>query len=139
MSIYRSRDSRRNHSDVTEPVARSRTPTPAPTSAEDWARVRKAQPADYLLPKSVEWFTRLPRAVRPLALVNKYPRIANTLALDWNRSPACRGYFVDLLTNGRGHRQGFPADVDRDLRRLCDYYHTLHPTLDDDGSPLTSR
>jgi hypothetical protein len=67
--------------------------------------------------------------VRPLALVNKYPRIANMLALDWNRSPACRGYFVDLLANGRGHRQGFPANVDRDLRRLCDYYHTLHPTL----------
>ena len=76
----------------------------------------------------MEWFTRLPRAVRPLALVNKYPRIANTLALDWNRSPACRGYFVDLLANGRGHRRGFPANVDRDLRRLCDYYHTLHPT-----------
>ena len=131
MSIYRSRDTRPTHSDVTEPVARSRTPMPATIPAEDWASVRRAQPADYLLPKSVQWFTGLPRAVRPLALVNKYPRIANMLALDWNRSAACRGYFVDLLTDSRGHRRGFPTDVDRELRRLCDYYHSLYPTLDD--------
>jgi hypothetical protein len=130
MSIYRSRDTRPTYNDVTERVTRGRTLMPATISAEDWASVRRAQPADYLLPKSVQWFVSLPRAVRPLALVNKYPRIANMLALDWNRS-TCRGYFVDLLTDRRGHRQGFPADVDRDLRLLCDYYHSLHPTLDD--------
>ena len=43
---------------------------------------------------------------RPLAQVNKYPRIANMLAPDWNRSAACRGYFVDLRTDGRGIDDG---------------------------------
>ena len=88
--------------------------------------MRKAEPADYLLPKSVQWLTSLPYAVRPFALANRYPRIANVLALDWSRPNSCRAYFVGLLADGRGHRQGFPTDVDRDLRRLCDYYHSLH-------------
>jgi hypothetical protein len=132
MSIYRSRDRRPNQSDVTEPVTRSRTPAPAGTPpGKDWASVRKAKPVDYLLPRSIEWLERLPQAVRPMALAAKYPRIANTLALDWSRPAACRAYFDDLLIDRRGNRQGFPADVDRDLRRLRDHYHSLHLTLDE--------
>jgi len=131
MSIYRTRNRRPDQSDMTEPVTGSGTPAPARTPPSDhWASVRKAKPVDYMLPKSVNWLEGLPQAVRPLAVVTKYARIANMLALEWSKPAACRAYFDDLLIDCRGNRQGFPADVDRDLRRLRDYYHSLHLTLD---------
>ena len=132
MSIYRSRETRSTHNEVTERVIRTRTPMRGSVPPDrDWTSMRKAAPADYLLPKSVQWVTSLPYAVRPFALANKYPRIANMLAIDWSRPTACRAYFVSLLVDSRGDRQGFPADVEGDLRRLCDYYLSRHPTMDE--------
>ena len=75
-----------------------------------------------MLPTSIGWLKTLPRYVRPMALVTQYPRIANSIALEWNRPAACRAYFVDLLVDRRGNRQGFPGDVHGDLTTLRDYY-----------------
>jgi len=129
MSIYQRPKRPIDPNDVTGPVTRGGRS--APQSGQNWASVRKAKPVDYMLSKSFDWYERLPKAVRPLALITKYPRIANLLAHEWSTPAACRAYFDDLLVDRRGNRQGFPADVDRDLRRLRDHYLNLHLTLDE--------
>jgi len=140
MSIYRSRDALPTQSDVTEPVTRRAIPTPdsAPPNG-DWTSVRKGKPADHLLPKSLQWLDDVPQAVRPWALIKKYPRIVNMLAVDWREPAACHAYFADLLLDRRGHRKGFPEDVDRDLRRLRDYYRGEHTARDKRLCLLTGR
>ena len=77
---------------------------------------------NYMLRMSIVWLRTLPRDVRPMVLVKQYPRIANSIALRWNRADACRAYFIDLLVDRRGTRKGFPADVHGDLTTLRDYY-----------------
>lgn len=135
MSIYQSHAKRTIN--VASPVTRGGTPTPDPVrsagqvSTQDWSRLRKAAPVNYMLPASLEWVTSLPKNVRPWALVAQYPRIANALAFEWNKPVTCRAYFDDLLVDHRGNRKGFPADVHRDLLRLRDYYCNLNLTLDE--------
>ena len=135
MSIYQSRFKRPiNDDDVTSPVMRGGTPKPAclPPARQDWAQVwshrRKAIPSKYIMPMSIKWLMSMPKHVRPLALVAKYPRIANQVALQWSKSDACRTYLDDLLVDRRSNRKGFPADVQHDLRTLRDYYYSLHQT-----------
>jgi hypothetical protein len=130
MSIYQPRFKRQfNDDEVTLPVLRGthksvpRTPAGA-DSEEDWSRVRKATPVNYLLPKSIEWLTSLPSDVRPMALVIQYPRIANVFALHWSNPATCRAHFDVLLVDHHGKRKGFPADVYRDLWTLRDYYYS---------------
>ena len=136
MSIYQSRFERPfNDDDVTQPVRRvgtrkpARLPPAAQDSSLDWSLLRKAKPVNYMLPMSIEWLKRLPKAVYPMALVTQYPRIANFLALEWTKPAACRAYFDELLVDHRGKRMGFPADVYRDLRTLRDYHYGLHLSL----------
>ena len=96
----------------------------APQPAQDLAGLRKADPVNYLLPASNRWLTTLPREVRPLALVTRYPRIVNLLAQHWNDHEACAAYFGHLLVDHRGNRQGFPVAVKSDIRVLQE--HFLH-------------
>jgi len=138
MSIYQSRAKRPiNSGNVAQPVGRDgvsapdRVPPVGQNSSPDWSRLRKAAPVNYMLPKSLAWVTSLPKNVRPWALVAQYPRIANSLAFEWNKPATCRAYFDDLLVDHRGSRKGFPADVQRDLLKLRDYYCSLNLTLDE--------
>ena len=106
------------HSDRSES---SRDSVATPDSSVDWSPVRKKNPVNYMLPMTIRWLETLPQEVRPTALVTKYPRIANVLALEWNNAAACRAFFVELLVDHRGTRKGFPADVHRELTTLRDY------------------
>jgi hypothetical protein len=102
----------------------------SPTKAvgPEVVRLRKARPIDHLLPTCMTWLSSLPEQVRPVALAKRYPRIANILALDWDRPAACRRYFNELLfDHRRGNRQGFPLDVHRELETLRDYYDAQYP------------
>ena len=129
-SIYNARFSRPFNDEV---VTRSpdyggaREPSLLPAVPQDsskgWSLLRKVQPVNYMLPTSIAWLRALPEDVRPMALVTKYPRIANAIALEWDRPATCRAYFVALLVDHRGTRKGFPADVHRDLTTLRDYYY----------------
>ncbi len=97
-------------------------------TAPESGRLRKADLVDYLRPMCVKWLRSLPEQVRPTAVANQYPRIANLLALEWTNPAACRRYFHRFLIDGRrGNRQGFPLDVHRELKILRDYYHSQHP------------
>jgi len=135
MSIYRSHPKRpAGGGDVRAPVTRAAPAagqTTGPPDGRDWTPLRRSSPANYMLPASLKWFASLPFDVRPMALVTKYPRIANLLALQWTKPSACRAYFEDLLSDGRGARQGFPADVQHDLVALRHYYYHRHLALED--------
>jgi hypothetical protein len=102
--------------------------TPAPDSDQDWAQVRRAYPADYLLPISEKWLKALPHSVLPIALIAHYPRIVNLIAMQWNDNMSCPAYFEELFVDRRGGRKGFPQDVRRDLTRLRDYWYYRTPT-----------
>lgn len=100
--------------------------------AKNWAALRRARPAEALLPASRAWFESLPLEVRPHALVNRYPRIVNLIAQQWTHKEDCRAYFEQLLTDDRRvGRRGFPPVVHRDLRALLEYYQRMHLMADD--------
>ncbi len=89
---------------------------------QNLARLRKATPIEYLLPASLTWFETLPPAVRPVLLAKQYARIVNLIAQQWNDENACTAYFNELLKGRRSNRQGFPADVRRELWTLREHY-----------------
>ena len=98
--------------------------------ARNMAWLRKARPVEHLLPTTIRWFEALPPEVRTVALAEKYGRVANLLAQQWNDDRACHAYFDDLLTGRRGKRRGFPVNVRRELWLLREYYQRTRMTTD---------
>jgi len=102
----------------TKPLSQGANPPPA----ENLARLRRADPANYLLPTSLKWLRSLPEDARPVALATRYARIVNNFAHQWNDHAACGAYFDALLVDRRGGRQGFPPAVQADIRILFEYF-----------------
>jgi hypothetical protein len=125
MSIYRRTD-RVPLNDLAIGVGQ-RPPSAAPTANEDWSKRRAAVPASGLLRPTVAWALELPVDVQPNALLAKFPRVANLVAVLWKDPDSLRRYVDDLLVDKRGNRQGFPLDVLREIFRLRAYFDTLHP------------
>jgi hypothetical protein len=101
---------------------------------EKWREIRRARPADYLLPIGERWLRGLPPEVLPAALLTTFPRIANLIAMQWDDRHACAEYFEELLTDRRGGRRGFPPNVERDLSHLRNYWYSrATPTSDRTG------
>jgi hypothetical protein len=98
------------------------------SGAEVTARRRQTPSADPL-PITFKWIAKLPRSVQPLALLRQYPRIANMMAGMWQDPQSCRAYLHDLLTDRRGSRKGFPAEIVQELVRLRVHYEHLHPPM----------
>lgn len=107
---------------LSAPTKPRSTQTVTPQPAEEVARLRKADPVNYLLPTSIKWLKSLPEDARPIALATRYARIVNVLAQQWNDPPACSAYFDALLVDRRGNRQGFPSVVQTDIRMLLEYF-----------------
>ena len=64
------------------------------------------------------FFRKLPGDAYPQALVDQYPRIANTIVeLRYDRAKL-EDYFQSLLNDSRGGRQGFPFGVLMNLQNL---------------------
>jgi hypothetical protein len=76
-----------------------------------------------VLPMSREWIERLPPDVRPMRLIEQYPRLVNLVALEWNHPPVAGTLLTDLLNEGPWGRDSFPAVVFRELRALLDHYY----------------
>jgi hypothetical protein len=91
---------------------------------EDWVSVRRTRPANHLLPIGERWLRGLPPEVLPAALVLRFPRIVNLIAMQWDDRNACSAYFEELLNDRRGGRRGFPDTVERDLTRLRNYWYS---------------
>lgn len=92
---------------------------------------RKANPCEELLTTTARWYASLPFDVQPEVLRARFPRIANGLAAGWHDRDTTRRYFDDLLTDRRGGRKGFPAEVLEELRTLKTFYEALNPAPDD--------
>src|SRR5215470_18480194 len=81
MSIYHARrkqpgaakqpDPNSSTADAIELDAPASDPAPAPSMT--W--LRKARPADFMLPATIKWFEALPQEVRPVGLAERYARI----------------------------------------------------------------
>jgi hypothetical protein len=125
MSIYRRTD-RVPLNDVSA-TAQPRAGAGQTQDGVDWATRRAKDPATGLLRPTARWASALPRDVVPHALLSKFPRIANLLAVLWQDPNSLRCYLDDLLVDKRGNRQGFPLDILRELFALRAYYDQLHP------------
>jgi hypothetical protein len=114
--------------DVVQPIARPRSvadrPAQALKSSVDWSSVRKARPADHLLPQSEKWFDGLPPEVAPCALATQFPRIINVIVSQWNDHLNAPSLFEELLGDRRGGRAGFPPAVRRDLLHLQEFWYS---------------
>jgi hypothetical protein len=85
-------------------------------------RRRKALVTDRALTgAALDWLIKLPAEVRPKALCEQFPRVANVIADAWNDGPAGDRMFARLLNDDRGGRRGFPADIEQELLRLVDF------------------
>jgi hypothetical protein len=96
------------------------------TAARDWTGHRKASPAAVPLKTTTAWFENLPPEVKPHAIYNRIPRIANAIAALWARPDAIQAFLDSLLVDRRGGRKGFDEDIMNDLQKLQAYYLTLH-------------
>ena len=129
MSIYSgSRRGWKDLNDVVQPIAKRMQPAAANTSAlhdvNDWSAVRKARPAEHLLPLTEKWFDGFPPERAPCALASQYPRICNLIAVHWNDHRGAPELFEDLLTDRRGGRAGFPPAVRRDLLAVQEHWYS---------------
>jgi hypothetical protein len=90
-----------------------------------WSRRREAfnQP----LPATFRWVETFPEAVRPVALLHRFPRIANLLARVWNDEARLHSHLDSLLTDRRNGRQGFPPDVHNELLTLRELAEGRYP------------
>jgi hypothetical protein len=80
-----------------------------------------------LLRPTAQWASALPDPVVPHALLSKFPRICNLLAILWQDPLSLRRYLDDLLVDKRGNRQGFPLEILRELFALRAYFDEVHP------------
>lgn len=104
-------------------LKRKRAATPAGAADADAGKhQRRAQPAEKPLPATFKWMARLPAAVRPLALLRAYPRVANMLASSWADPAMFRATLYDLLVDRRGTRKGFEGPVVAELLALRAWY-----------------
>ena len=125
MSIYRRTD-RVPLSDLA-PTTQTRDTGTRAQNDVDWTKRRSKEPAAGLLRPTAQWAAALPRHVVPNALLAKFPRICNLIAVLWQDPGSLRRYLDDLLVDKRGNRQGFPLDILRELFALRAYYDVLHP------------
>jgi hypothetical protein len=104
---------------------------PAPSFAlADVTSARKATPANEPLAATFKWIAGLPRELRPRALLQKFPRIANRLANSARDPVAIRDYLFELLIDRRGGREGFPQDVQSELLALRVHYDASNVQAD---------
>ncbi len=102
---------------------------PPPPDDPRWRALRRAQPAEVLLPRTRRWLASLPEAVCPYHLAVLFARLANRIAADWDTPDACSSFLYCLLTDRRGGRRGFPPAVLKELLALRAYYAATHPVV----------
>ena len=105
---------------------------PATSQAINWSALRSTerQQDQVLNPIAAAWANRLSPALFPTHLLDRYPRVANRLALCWNDAVLTERLFDDLLMDKRSGRQGFPAPVAAELKRLYQHFHANHIIAD---------
>ena len=77
---------------------------------------------------TLQWANEFPRDRRPTLLLERYPHVANRLALCWADKALINRLFEDLLVDKRGGRKGFPSAVRSELLRLHWEMHAQVPS-----------
>jgi hypothetical protein len=131
MSIYRKFKSTPRDNVNYFPTQRAAAHELAPRREIEWLACRKANPCEDVLTATARWHASLPLAVQPDVLRTCFPRIANCLAAGWHDRNITKRYFDELLTDRRGGRKGFPAEVLEELHVLKTFYELLKPACDD--------
>jgi hypothetical protein len=88
------------------------------SSERDPRANRRREPFNQPLPATRRWVASLPEAIRPVALLEKFPRIANALARAWDDREQLHTELDRLLVDRRPGRRGFPPDVYNELLTL---------------------
>lgn len=89
-------------------------------------RRRPPVPTDRALTgEAMDWVVHLPAEQRPIALCERFPRVANAIAQAWKQNDACASLLASLLTDRRSRRRGFPAEVQAEIERLARYRVTI--------------
>ena len=102
-----------------EAAERAKARPKSPNAAADPVALRDpGRQEQTLKPHTLEWAERLPAGMRPNELMQRYPRVANRLALCWNDAALTNRLLEDLLVDRRGGRQGFPPLVRSELIRI---------------------
>ena len=74
----------------------------------------------------------------PHELEKRYPRVMNTIIELWD-TPGIEEYFLNLMVDKRGGRQGFPKEVAVEIHRLSQTYDRTRTTLkNNDDDPWTA-
>jgi hypothetical protein len=110
-------------------AAKSGAQDRADTDGDDAGKrkLRKGEPANVLLPRTLTWAARLAPGIQPHALMRRFARIANSLAADWEHPATTYAYLNSLLIDKRPGRKGFPAEIVAELLALRRHYLDLHP------------
>lgn len=89
-------------------------------SSDQWAlRRRRPTVTDRAMTgTAMAWVVALPPWLRPHALCDRYPRVANQLAARWDDPRERREAMLDLIVDRRGGRRGFPPDVRMEIEAL---------------------
>jgi hypothetical protein len=70
---------------------------------------------------TTQWMLALPREIRPVELMRRYPRIANQLSAQWQDNEFSLHLLDELVLDRRGNRQGFPRTVAIELQALREH------------------
>ncbi len=97
----------------------------------DPRHLRRAQPLNQALPATWRWIAQLPPEIRPLSLLDEFPRVANMLARAWPDAPSFATCLDSLLHDRRGGRRGFPGHVQIELLTLREYFEGRYPAARD--------
>jgi hypothetical protein len=95
---------------------------PAPATHREWGRRRVDAAQDILRERTFKWLATLPAELRPMITARVYPRIVNRIGDLWAHCEFTRLYLQSLLVERRKGRQGFPAEVKRELVDLDRHY-----------------
>ena len=94
---------------------------PDHSSAWDGRRRSKMVTDRALTGAALDWLISLPAHLRPKQLCDRFPRIANSLALAWKDRPGCLAMLTALLGDARERRRGFPVVLRQEIQRLVEY------------------
>jgi len=95
---------------------------------DKWARAPQNPENDVLKEFTIDWILRLPEDVRPHSIAQKYPRVANALASEWERPDQFNKLMNSYTFDDRDPpRQGFPFDVAFELASVRDHFYKINP------------
>jgi hypothetical protein len=87
--------------------------------------------------RGLGWMLALPAEVRPKALAEHFPRIANHLAEQWADLSGTRLALIRLLADERGGRKGFSLQIEQEIGRLAAYVQSVLDTAPTEPAPLS--